>query len=107
MAAGQYAPLDHRAQISAQPPPLPPLFLARFTVPVLWDKKTHTIVNNESAEIIRIFNTAFNDLLPPEKASVDIYPEQHRQEIDAINAWVYDTVNSTQRFFLGGEAPLS
>ncbi|KAI9567429.1 glutathione S-transferase [Boletus coccyginus] len=71
-----------------------PSYGGRFTVPVLWDKKTHTIVNNESAEIIRIFNTAFNDLLPPEKASVDIYPEQHRQEIDAINAWVYDTVNN-------------
>ncbi|KAN0084243.1 Glutathione S-transferase, C-terminal-like protein [Tylopilus felleus] len=71
-----------------------PNFGGRFTVPVLWDKKTQTIVNNESSEIIRIFNTAFNDLLPPEKASIDIYPEQHRKEIDAINEWVYDTVNN-------------
>lgn len=70
-------------------------FCKRFTVPVLWDKKTHTIVNNESSEIIRMFNTAFNGLLPPDKASIDIYPEQHRGEIDAINEWVYDTVNST------------
>ncbi|KAF8137462.1 glutathione S-transferase [Boletus edulis] len=72
-----------------------PHYDAKFTVPVLWDKKLHTIVNNESSEIIRIFNTAFNDMLPPDKASVDIYPEQHRKEIDAINEWVYDTVNST------------
>ena len=66
----------------------------RFTVPVLWDKKMQTIVNNESSEIIRIFNTAFNGLLPPDKAAIDIYPAAHREEIDALNEWVYDTVNS-------------
>ncbi|KAL4079572.1 glutathione S-transferase [Scleroderma citrinum] len=71
-----------------------PNFSGRFTVPVLWDKKQHTVVNNESSEIIRIFNTAFNDLLPPEKAAVDIYPEELRQEIDELNSWVYDTVNN-------------
>lgn len=61
---------------------------------MLWDKKTQTIVNNESSEIIRMFNTAFNALLPPDKAAIDIYPAQHRDAIDAINEWVYDTVNS-------------
>ena len=66
----------------------------RYTVPVLWDKKTRKIVNNESSEIIRIFNSAFNHLLPPEYASVDLYPAQHRAEIDELNEWVYDTVNS-------------
>lgn len=71
-----------------------PHYEGRFTVPVLWDKKHQTIVNNESSEIIRIFNTAFNDLLPPEKAAVDIYPEEHRAEIDSINEWVYDDINS-------------
>jgi len=71
-----------------------PDFVGRFTVPVLWDKKTHTIVNNESSEIIRIFNSAFNDLLPPEKAAVDMYPEELRKEIDEINEWVLETVNS-------------
>ncbi|PAV15250.1 glutathione S-transferase [Pyrrhoderma noxium] len=69
-------------------------YSGRFTVPILWDKKLSTIVNNESSEIIRIFNTAFNDLLPSEKAALDIYPEQHRTEIDGINEWVYDTVNN-------------
>lgn len=52
-------------------------------------------MNNESSEIIRMFNTAFNDLIPKDKAVVDIYPEVHRAEIDSINDWVYDTVNST------------
>lgn len=61
---------------------------------MLWDKKTHTIVNNESSEIIRIFNTAFNDLLPVDKAAIDLYPEHLRSEIGGINDWVYDTVNS-------------
>lgn len=73
-------------------------------MPVLWDTKTHTIVNNESSEIIRILNSAFNELLPPEKASIDIYPKEHRQEIDAINEWVYDTVNST--YILGCARPV-
>ncbi|KAI0331722.1 glutathione S-transferase [Cubamyces sp. BRFM 1775] len=66
----------------------------RFTVPVLWDKKTETIVNNESSEIIRIFNTAFNEILPSDKAAIDLYPVEHRPEIDEINDWVYDTVNN-------------
>jgi putative glutathione S-transferase len=80
------------------------LFLAtswsRFTVPVLWDNKLNTIVNNESSEIIRIFNSAFNHLLPADKAAVDIYPEAHRQEIDSINEWVYETINSASEFLL-------
>jgi len=71
-----------------------PDYNGRFTVPVLWDKKNHTIVNNESSEIIRIFNTAFNDLIPEEKAALHFYPAEHREEIDALNEWVYDTVNN-------------
>lgn len=72
------------------------MLLLRFTVPVLWDKKNETIVNNESSEIIRIFNTAFNDILPEgEGKSLDIYPESLRSEIDELNAWVYDKINST------------
>jgi glutathionyl-hydroquinone reductase len=70
----------------------------RFTVPVLWDTKHETIVNNESAEIIRILNTAFNDIIPEDKKKLDLYPESLRGEIDALNEWVYDTVNS--KFFL-------
>ncbi|KAF8633152.1 hypothetical protein AX17_004653 [Amanita inopinata Kibby_2008] len=71
-----------------------PDYGGRFTVPVLWDKKTHTIVNNESSEIIRIFNSAFNELLPKDKAALDYYPEEHRQEIDSLNEWVYEKINN-------------
>jgi glutathionyl-hydroquinone reductase len=63
-------------------------------VPVLWDKKTETVVNNESSEIIRIFNTAFNDMIPDDKAALDLYPEHLRKEIDEVNEWVYDKINS-------------
>ena len=68
--------------------------LCRFTVPVLWDKKHSTIVNNESSEIIRILNTAFNDLVDPEKAALNLYPEELKTEIDGVNEWIYDGVNS-------------
>ncbi|KAJ7645856.1 glutathione S-transferase [Mycena rosella] len=68
-----------------------PEYATRFTVPVLWDKKLNTIVNNESSEIIRMFNTAFNDLIPADKAALDLYPEAHRAEIDSLNEWVYST----------------
>ncbi|KAI5996200.1 glutathione S-transferase [Pisolithus albus] len=71
-----------------------PNYGGRFTVPVLWDKKQNTVVNNESSEIIRMLNSAFNDILPPEKAAVDIYPEELRKQIDEVNSWVYDTVNN-------------
>ncbi|KAF7302873.1 Glutathione S-transferase [Mycena kentingensis (nom. inval.)] len=71
-----------------------PEFSSRFTVPVLWDKKLGTIVNNESSEIIRIFNEAFNELLPADKAAVDLYPDALRKEIDALNEWVYTDINN-------------
>ena len=61
---------------------------------MLWDKKKETIVNNESSEIIRMFNSAFNDQLPQDKAAIDIYPAHLRAQIDEVNEWVYDTVNS-------------
>ncbi|KAF9165541.1 S-glutathionyl-(chloro)hydroquinone reductase [Actinomortierella ambigua] len=70
-----------------------PDYQGRFTVPVLWDKKTKTIVNNESSEIIRIMNTAF-DKLVPEKAGVDFYPAALKKEIDDINEWIYDKINN-------------
>jgi len=51
-------------------------------------------VNNESSEIIRMLNTAFNDLIPADKAALDLYPAEHRAEIDAINEWVYPEINN-------------
>ncbi|EJD40626.1 glutathione S-transferase [Auricularia subglabra TFB-10046 SS5] len=71
-----------------------PDYSGRFTVPVLWDTQHRTIVNNESSEIIRILNTAFNALLPPAHAALDLYPEHLRAEIDALNEWVYSDVNN-------------
>jgi putative glutathione S-transferase len=71
-----------------------PDYSGRFTVPVLWDKKLHTIVNNESSEIIRIFNTAFNDLIPKDKAALNYYPEDLRTEIDSLNEWIYPNINN-------------
>ena len=66
-------------------------YQGRVTVPVLWDKETQTIVNNESSEIIRIFNTAFNDLTGNHD---DYYPESLRADIDKVNARIYDTINN-------------
>ncbi|KAH6917925.1 glutathione S-transferase [Coprinopsis sp. MPI-PUGE-AT-0042] len=71
-----------------------PSYSGRFTVPVLWDRKHETIVNNESSEIIRIFNTAFNELIPDEKAKLDLYPDNLRSEIDPLNDWVYHGINN-------------
>ncbi|KAJ1981924.1 S-glutathionyl-(chloro)hydroquinone reductase [Dimargaris xerosporica] len=71
-----------------------PEYTGRFTVPVLWDKKLNTIVNNESSEIIRMLNTAFDEYVPRDKQGVNFYPENLRAEIDEVNSWVYDTINN-------------
>ena len=64
---------------------------ARVTVPILWDKKTGTIVSNESAEIIRMFDTAFNGLT----GNTDTFRPAHlADEIDTVNARIYDTLNN-------------
>jgi glutathionyl-hydroquinone reductase len=63
----------------------------RVTVPVLWDKQTQTIVSNESSEIIRMFNSAFNHLTGN---TDDYYPEGFRESIDVINERIYDCINN-------------
>lgn len=68
-----------------------PAYEGRVTVPVLWDKQSGTIVSNESAEIIRMFNSAFNELTGN---SLDFYPEPQRKEIDELNERIYHTVNN-------------
>jgi putative glutathione S-transferase len=69
-----------------------PSFDGRVTVPVLWDTKTNTAVNNESSEIIRMLNSEFDAFAThPE---VDLYPDELRDEIDALNERIYDTVNN-------------
>ena len=68
-----------------------PDFDGLVTVPLLWDKKRQTIVNNESADIIRMLNSAFDDF---SHSTLDYYPESQREEIDAINDIVYNDVNN-------------
>ncbi len=70
-----------------------PQFDGRVTVPVLWDKRTGVIVNNESADVVRMLNSAF-DALPGVATEVDLYPEPLRAEIDALNERIYETVNN-------------
>ncbi|MDP7546684.1 MAG: glutathione S-transferase family protein [Alphaproteobacteria bacterium] len=69
-----------------------PDYSGRCSVPVLWDKEARTIVNNESSEIIRMFNSAFDDLAT--KPVPDLYPEHLRAEIDAVNDVVYNNINN-------------
>lgn len=66
-------------------------YTGRATVPVLWDEATDTIVSNESADIVRMFNTAFADLVP---GKPDLYPADLAAQIDALNAEVYDRLNN-------------
>lgn len=68
-----------------------PSYTGRVTTPMLWDKQTGTIVNNESAEILRMFNSAFDAI---GARPGDYYPAELREEIDSLNTRIYDTVNN-------------
>ena len=70
-----------------------PHYTGRATVPLLWDTVADTAVNNESADLLRMFGHVFDDLLPPERAAVDLYPAELRNRIDAFNDWLYPRVN--------------
>lgn len=76
----------HQVYTAAQP-----AYSGRVTIPVLWDKQRGTIVNNESSEIIRMLNSAFDGC---GAATGDYYPAALRADIDAVNARVYETVNN-------------
>ncbi len=75
----------HQVYTKAQP-----TYSGRVTVPVLWDKKAETIVSNESSEIIRMFNSAFDSI---GAKSIDYYPAEKKQEIDRLNKRIYQDVN--------------
>jgi len=66
-------------------------YTGRVTVPVLWDSQRETIVSNESSEIIRMFNSSFNEFTP---VKTDYYPEDLLEEIDLINANIYHNLNN-------------
>jgi putative glutathione S-transferase len=76
----------HQVYTAAQP-----TYSGRVTVPILWDRQRRTIVNNESSEIIRMFNSAFDGV---GARPGDFYPAAQRDEIDALNARIYATVNN-------------
>ena len=65
----------------------------KFTVPILYDKKTKTIVNNESSEIIRILNKEFDMFATGPFASLDLLPDDKRIMIDELNTWIYSSIN--------------
>lgn len=69
-----------------------PEFEGAITVPVFWDKDSGKIVNNESAEIIRMLNTEFQEFAT--NPELDLYPKEKRQQIDEVNDWIYETINN-------------
>lgn len=80
------ARLAHQIYTKADPD-----YTGRVTVPILWDRKNNTIVNNESAEIIRMFNSAFDDI---GAKTLDLYPENLMNEINELNDFIYPTINN-------------
>ncbi len=66
-------------------------FTGRATVPVLWDMKQNVMVNNESADIVRMFDTAFEHLVP---SDVRLYPQEFAEQIDALNPRIYNLLNN-------------
>ncbi len=69
-----------------------PDFDERASTPVLWDTRSSTIVSNESADVMRMMSTSFREFTDPD--SIDLYPEAHAAEIDALNDRLYDSVNN-------------
>lgn len=87
-AGPRLGPVDRHYQLYTA---TDPDYTGKVSVPVLWDRRTGRIVNNESADLVRIFNSAFDHLTGND---LDFYPEPLRGEIDAWNALVYDKVNN-------------
>ena len=65
----------------------------KYTTPVLWDKKTETIVNNESSEIARMFNSAFNAFVSSDGSRLDLFPSHLEESFKETNEWIYHTIN--------------
>jgi putative glutathione S-transferase len=89
---GEYTdPVNGFTYLSEAYAVMDPAYDGRISVPVLWDTHTGRIVNNESGDVLRMFSTGFGDLAGDD---VDLYPEPHRAEIDALNRRLYDDVNN-------------
>lgn len=91
LSAHNAGPLEDAAVLADIYRKAKPDYSGRVTVPVLWDKKTATIVNNESAEIIRMLNSAFDAFT---EVKTDYYPTTLQAEIDAQNTIIYDAINN-------------
>lgn len=76
-----------------------PNYTGRFSVPVLWDIKTKTIVSNESSEIIRMFGIEFDGLLDEEHRAIKLVPGGLEKTIDEINTWVYVCPSTLRSYF--------
>ena len=68
--------------------------VSKYTVPILYDKLTNSIVNNESSEVLRLLNSEFASHAKGKFAEFDFYPEALRPEIDAVNEWIYHVINN-------------
>ncbi len=84
-------PVNHASYVYELYRQADPAYTGRATVPILWDRQTSTIISNESSEIIRMFNSAFDGV---GARPGDYYPKALRTEIDALNARIYETVNN-------------
>lgn len=84
-------PINHAHYLSELYVKADPHYTGRVTVPVLWDKKNQTVVNNESSAIMRMLNSAFNAFATN---SYDFYPEALQKDIDDINEFIYENVNN-------------
>ncbi|KAL6006354.1 hypothetical protein ACLOJK_037305 [Asimina triloba] len=102
---GWVFPVKHTEVPGAEPDPLngarsirelyelaSPNYSGKYTVPVLWDKKLRTIVNNESSEITCMLNSEFNDFA--KNPVLDLYPTNLQAKVNEVNEWVYDTINN-------------
>ena len=71
-------------------------YKGKYSVPILWDKKKNQIVNNESEDIIRMLNTAFDDYLPKEdpRRELNFYPPALKEKMDEINRWIMPSLNT-------------
>jgi putative glutathione S-transferase len=84
-------PINHKKYLYEIYQKADPHYTGKITVPVLWDKHSNTIVNNESSEIIRMLNSEFNAYT---QNTYDYYPMELRPKIDELNAFIYDNINN-------------
>jgi putative glutathione S-transferase len=91
-ATGEVDPLNGWTYLSEGYLATDPTFAGRVTVPTLWDTSTARVVSNESSDVLRMLNSAFDAFA--DVPELDLYPAPLRERIDEVNGWVYETVNN-------------